>query len=305
MLRWLCLMMGVCSLLHAQWDGPYENLKVLPEDIGKNELRDIMRQWSMDLGVRCTHCHATPTGKFEDIDFASDDRKPKKIAREMLKMTRAVNKDFFKPHDKEISCYTCHHGTTDPRPLETILRAGYDEGGIDQLEKTYREKRKTYHGAGAYNFKPWSALSVVANSLLPNENWPDLKKIHLLNLEFNPDYDGSHFFLGAYYLDVEINETLARDHLTAAMRSNAFWTPRKSARLAKKWAHQQKSEAAERLLRMMVAVAPNHADTHANLGIYLKINGRMEEAGQALQKALSLKPDHPAAKPALAEMEQK
>lgn len=303
MIRFLICLCLSCVVLHAQWDPPYENLKVLPEDITKQDLRNIMRQWSTDLGVRCTHCHQSDSGKFEDIDFASDEREAKKTARAMYKMTVEINAGFFEPHNKKIACYTCHHGTSEPYRLSDLLTAGYEKGGVSAVEKIYREKRKQYYGAGAYNFKPWAALNVLAAEMLPNENWADMKAVHTLNLEFNPDYDGSHFFLGAYHIDIDPNDELARKHMTAAMKGNAFWTPRKTARLAKKWAHQEKAAEAEKLLRLMVSIAPGNADAHANLGFYLKIGGRLDEAKQLFQKALALQPDHKQAKESLAGME--
>jgi hypothetical protein len=72
------------------------------------------RGYSRGLGVSCTHCHV------ED-DFASDDKRPKLAAREMMDMHRAVN-DRLKEMtnlqtpaaDRAINCSTCHRGSVDP-----------------------------------------------------------------------------------------------------------------------------------------------------------------------------------------------
>ena len=67
------------------------------------------------LGVTCTHCHV-------ESDFSSDDKRPKRTAREMAAMHRMINmqlhdmKDLEDPPDqRSINCSTCHRGTIDPR----------------------------------------------------------------------------------------------------------------------------------------------------------------------------------------------
>ncbi len=72
-----------------------KNLKVLPEDIDHDRLIAIMRGFSGALGVRCTHCHVGQEGDPRSMDFASDDKDEKKTAREMLKMTEAINSEYI------------------------------------------------------------------------------------------------------------------------------------------------------------------------------------------------------------------
>jgi hypothetical protein len=80
------------------------------------QLLDIMNGgYARALGVRCTHCHV------ED-DFASDDKRPKRAAREMASMHWDINQRLAKmenlegaPQDRFINCATCHRGATDPR----------------------------------------------------------------------------------------------------------------------------------------------------------------------------------------------
>jgi hypothetical protein len=79
------------------------------------QLLDIMNGgYARALGVRCTHCHV------ED-DFASDDRRPKRAAREMATMHWDINQRLGKmenlksaPEDRFINCATCHRGARDP-----------------------------------------------------------------------------------------------------------------------------------------------------------------------------------------------
>lgn len=70
--------------------------------------------YSRALGVTCTHCHVA-------TDFASDDLRPKKAAREMAAMHFAINQQLSKmenldpnPQGHFINCSTCHRGAIDP-----------------------------------------------------------------------------------------------------------------------------------------------------------------------------------------------
>ena len=95
-----------------------KNLKVLPKNISDEELTKVMRGFNAALGVKCGHCHAPKTNGEKGMDFASDANPKKNIAREMIKMTKKVNKKYFKEeHEgvvKNISCATCHNGKEEP-----------------------------------------------------------------------------------------------------------------------------------------------------------------------------------------------
>ena len=97
------------------------NLKVLPKDISNADLDSIMDAYSKQLNVGCDFCHAASKIKPQDLDYASDDKPEKEITRQMMKMTAAINKDFFDytivykaGETMAVSCYTCHDGF--PRP---------------------------------------------------------------------------------------------------------------------------------------------------------------------------------------------
>ena len=97
------------------------NLKVLPKDISNADLDSVMDAYSKQLNVGCDFCHATSKTKPEDLDYASDDKPEKEITRQMMRMTAAINKDFFDytivykaGETMAVSCYTCHDGF--PRP---------------------------------------------------------------------------------------------------------------------------------------------------------------------------------------------
>jgi hypothetical protein len=99
----------------------YENLKVLPKNISSKVLQSIMTDDFEDgLGVTCGFCHA-PAKDGHGLDFASDTKPEKEIARNMMRMTLGINKTYFKVKHPAIgdnlltvTCNTCHHGQAFP-----------------------------------------------------------------------------------------------------------------------------------------------------------------------------------------------
>src|SRR5437868_3853981 len=72
------------------------NLKVLPKDISHEDLDKIMDSWKVALGVKCNFCHApSKDSTSKHLDFASDAKPEKDIARHMFRMTAKINKKYF------------------------------------------------------------------------------------------------------------------------------------------------------------------------------------------------------------------
>ena len=72
------------------------------------------------LGVSCGFCHASNKDG-DGLDYASDAKPEKKIARQMLRMTLNLNRDYFKIDSAMVgtanivvTCNTCHKGDTFP-----------------------------------------------------------------------------------------------------------------------------------------------------------------------------------------------
>ena len=101
--------------------GQYENLKVLPKDISSKDLQGIMTDDFEDgLGVSCGFCHASAKGG-HGLDFASDAKPEKEIARGMMRMVLRLNKKYFKVRHPllgseglVVTCATCHKGKAFP-----------------------------------------------------------------------------------------------------------------------------------------------------------------------------------------------
>lgn len=87
---------------------PPKNLKVLPKNMTKKQVKKVMKAWSKALGVDCDFCHDDDKG----FDF---DTKHKNVARKMVRMTTLINTKYLKKMKKKVSCYTCHRGKKEPR----------------------------------------------------------------------------------------------------------------------------------------------------------------------------------------------
>jgi Photosynthetic reaction centre cytochrome C subunit len=74
---------------------PYKNLKILSNDISEHDLDSVMRHFTASLGVKCNFCHVRNEDEHK-MDFASDDKPEKMIARKMMLMAIDINKNYFK-----------------------------------------------------------------------------------------------------------------------------------------------------------------------------------------------------------------
>lgn len=116
---------GVVFLASAftarQEDPNYKNLKILPKDITHEQLDSVMHHFTGSLNVKCNFCHVRNEEK-KEWDWASDDNKHKLVARQMMEMTNSLNDKYFPYSGKAkdlktvltVTCYTCHHGATEP-----------------------------------------------------------------------------------------------------------------------------------------------------------------------------------------------
>ena len=98
--------------------GEFHNLQIFPQNITHDELIANMRGFAKALGTRCDHCHAAnPPGSAEQLDFASDAKPEKNVARAMMRMVHGDNFEYLakvNPHGQMITCNTCHRGHTVP-----------------------------------------------------------------------------------------------------------------------------------------------------------------------------------------------
>jgi Photosynthetic reaction centre cytochrome C subunit len=91
----------------------FKNVQILKAVPAGRLLKIMELGYSKSLGVNCTHCHVVD-------QWDKDDKPTKQIAREMIKMTNAINNDYLKNiknlkgPNPIINCTTCHRGQVKP-----------------------------------------------------------------------------------------------------------------------------------------------------------------------------------------------
>ena len=107
----ICLLVFAAAspVVAQQQDGKtagqvYKNLHVL-QDVPFDQFNPTMRMIAGSLGVECDFCHVK--------DRSQDDRPTKRMARTMMTMVLALNKNTFGGQTM-VSCYTCHRGKSEP-----------------------------------------------------------------------------------------------------------------------------------------------------------------------------------------------
>tara|TARA_Y100001960_G_C14445335_1_gene714615 strand:+ start:48 stop:407 length:360 start_codon:yes stop_codon:yes gene_type:complete len=88
----------------------FENLQLLEFD-SNSELNKYMRNLKTALGVKCSYCH--------DMENKALDNPHKEITREMIILTRTINRHLLSLKDDDekdtvelVTCWTCHKGNT-------------------------------------------------------------------------------------------------------------------------------------------------------------------------------------------------
>ena len=89
----------------------FKNIQVL-KGVPADQLIPAMQFITASLGVDCEYCH-------DHQAMDSDDKKPKKIARQMVTMMFDIDKNNFDGR-LEVTCYTCHRGAANPVGIPAI-----------------------------------------------------------------------------------------------------------------------------------------------------------------------------------------
>jgi len=95
-------------------EAAFKNIQVL-KSVPADQLIPAMRFITASLGVECGYCHVPD-------HFDKDDKKPKRIARDMMRMMLAIDQNSF-DGNREVTCYSCHRGSPKPEatPLVRVL----------------------------------------------------------------------------------------------------------------------------------------------------------------------------------------
>jgi Flp pilus assembly protein TadD len=164
-----------------------------------------MRMFTQALGVRCTYCHVGRDGMpLDSVDFVSDAKPTKETARDMMRLTGAINVDVERIRVKpagmntsalRVSCATCHRGAPRPVTLEDTLRRIADAQGVDSAVAAYRALRTRYHGRYTFDFSERPLGDLAASY----GRGPQAQRFLELNAELFPENPGVLTDLGRFY----------------------------------------------------------------------------------------------------------
>ena len=185
----------------AQIPDKFVNLKVLPKKIAKDDLVSVMRQFSIGLGVRCNYCHAqTDSTKGKGLDFASDAKKEKGIARGMMKMVDQINNRLIPStaikSPAKVQCITCHRGVESPRTLTDLMKDAVLKGGVDAALQKYKDLRSKYYGSGSYDFGPGSLNALAEWEARDRKDLDGAITIAKFSVERDPMVSDNYVLLG-------------------------------------------------------------------------------------------------------------
>jgi hypothetical protein len=177
------------------------NVKVIPRGTPVIQVIGTMRNFTSFLGVRCQYCHVGEEGlPLTDFDFASDEKRTKLVARQMMRMVEEINRrlDTIPGRAAQgllVTCGTCHRGVSRPVPLSTLIEEVAGSAGADSAVRAYRALRARYYGSDAYNFGEPS-LNIAAFRLGRAGRFAEAFALLGLNEELFPESSGMYVFRG-------------------------------------------------------------------------------------------------------------
>jgi len=195
----------IVGAVKAQIPDKFTNLQILPKDISKDKLVDIMKSFTHGLGVRCNFCHEGEEGQpLSTYDFASDKKTEKQEARIMMNMTHDINTKYLSELSKfgndiiKVKCITCHRGAEQPELLEDLLFDKVKKDGIEEAVKTYNNLYEEYYGAFAYDFTD-NSLQELVEKLIDENMYDEALTFALINVNKYPDSGTANIGLAEAY----------------------------------------------------------------------------------------------------------
>jgi photosynthetic reaction center cytochrome c subunit len=91
----------------------FQNIQVLNETPA-GRMGISMAAFTIALNVDCSHCHVAD-------QYDDDDKQPKQTTREMVRMVRSINHQFF-DGQAIVGCWTCHRGALKPETTPTSTK---------------------------------------------------------------------------------------------------------------------------------------------------------------------------------------
>lgn len=202
--------LACATTLAAQAPGKFPpdsliNTKVIPHDTPVMQVVGTMRNFTSDLGVRCHFCHAGEEGQpLSETDFASDKKRTKLVARQMMRMVAEINSRLDTLPDRptpglQVTCRTCHRGVSRPVPVSTLMADTATALGADSAIAFYRALRTRYFGRDAYDFGE-PPLNAAAFRLGRAGKYDDAFALLTLNEGFFPGSSTMYVVRGNIFL---------------------------------------------------------------------------------------------------------
>ena len=142
----------------------FKSIKVLT-DMPAEQMGKVMNIISASLGVNCVFCHASNDG-----DYEKEGNEHKDMARQMLKMTFDLNKNYFNGRP-EINCNSCHQGKSHPQATVPLKPVPVEERPAQPATKpTIAEILARYETAlgGKANLAKVTSRAIKAQRLEPD-----------------------------------------------------------------------------------------------------------------------------------------
>jgi hypothetical protein len=177
------------------------NTHVIPRNTPVMQVIGVMRNFTFNLGVRCQFCHVGEEGQpLTQFNFTSDEKRTKVVARQMMLMVQDINRRLDSLPGRttpglQVTCNTCHRGTSRPVPLANLIADAASVAGADSAIGAYRALRTRYYGADAYDFGE-ASLNTAAFRLGNAKKFDEAFAILRLNEELYPNSSGMYVFRG-------------------------------------------------------------------------------------------------------------
>ena len=179
---------------------PMTNLQVFAKETLRAQVMQTMTAFNESLGVGCAYCHVQDAaGRF---DYASDDKREKKVARQMILLRDSINVMMpamvGKPAGAgptsgsgrpgapvRVLCRSCHRGLPIPLAITDVVADAAASGGAAAGLAKYAQLRAQYYGGQEYDFGENSLLTVAQRAMTAKN--PDAALAYLqANLEHYP-----------------------------------------------------------------------------------------------------------------------
>ena len=294
----MILVCMICVPALAQWDQEFTNLEVMAKDTTPAQMRTKMYEFTRSLNVRCAHCHVgEPGAPMDQWDFASDEKEPKRVAREMMRMVEKINGTFLVEAEAKVNCKTCHRGLRNPESLASLMNKAYEKDGLAAAMDTYARLHERHYGRGSYDFGPWP-LNQMAADLAREGKRDEANYLNTFNLRYNPDFLHARFWVARAAFE-------AGDRLHA--RNEFAKLSRKTSNLGdwmNRYAYELKSknqaDKGLQILMMTTQLVPTYANGFDSAGEFLAEMGQKEKAIEYYTRALQVDPSLESSKKALA-----